>query len=100
MTASLGGVLGGGGIKQKGKRTHGQQCADCWGERGIRGLNGHGKNIIKINLKKKTKEKGRARSYVSPDLQACAFVVLFAQNDLFQSLCMPDSFLPSGFQLT
>ena len=37
--------LGRGGIEQKVKRTHGhgQQCADCWGERGIRGLNGNGK---------------------------------------------------------
>ena len=44
----------GGGIEQKGKRTrgHGQQCGDCWGERGIRGLNGNGKNVIKITFKK------------------------------------------------
>ena len=36
---------GGGGIKQKGKRTHGhgQQCDDCQGKGGIRGLNGNGK---------------------------------------------------------
>ena len=39
------GMFGGGGIEQKGKRTHGQQCGDCWGEEGIRGLNGNGKNI-------------------------------------------------------
>ena len=41
--------LGSGGIELKGKRTHGhgQQCGDCWGERGVRGLNGYGKNIIK-----------------------------------------------------
>ena len=28
-----------------GKRTygHGQQCGVCWGERGLRGLNGNGK---------------------------------------------------------
>ena len=46
MTASGGGRLGGGGIEQKGKRTHGhgQWCGDCWGEGGIRGLNGNGKN--------------------------------------------------------
>ena len=33
MTASGSGGLGGGGIEQKGKRTHGrgQQCGDCWG---------------------------------------------------------------------
>ena len=45
MTAS--GRLGGGGIEQKGKRTHGhgQQCGDGWGEEGKRGLNGNGKNI-------------------------------------------------------
>ena len=44
MTAS-----GGGGIEQKGKRTHGhgQQCGDCGGYRDIRGLNGNGKNTTK-----------------------------------------------------
>ena len=32
------GKLGGRGIEQKGKRTHGhgQQCGDCWGE-GVQG---------------------------------------------------------------
>ena len=29
MTAIEGGILGGRRIKQKGKRTHGQQCGDC-----------------------------------------------------------------------
>ena len=40
---------GGGGTEQKGKRTHGhgQQCGDCWGQEGISGLNGNGKNTIK-----------------------------------------------------
>ena len=49
MTAGVG-WLEGGGIEQKGKRTHGygQQCGDCWVEGGERGLNGNGKNIIKI----------------------------------------------------
>ena len=44
------GELRGRGIEQKGKRTHrhGQQCGDCWGEECIRGLNGNGKNIIKV----------------------------------------------------
>ena len=39
-----------GGIEQKGERTHGhgQQCGGCWREVGIRGLNGNGKNMIKI----------------------------------------------------
>ena len=34
MTVSGRGRLRGGGIEQKGKRTHGheQQCGDCWGE--------------------------------------------------------------------
>ena len=34
----------GGGIEQKGKRTHGhgQQCGDCWEGGGIRRLNGNG----------------------------------------------------------
>ena len=26
---------------------HGQQCSDCWGEEGIRGLYGHGKKYSK-----------------------------------------------------
>ena len=46
MTASeVRGKLGGGGIEQKGKRTHGhgQQCDDYRG-RGHRGLNDNGKN--------------------------------------------------------
>ena len=50
MTASGGQVRsGGGGIEQKGKRTHehGQQCGDCCGEGSIRGLNCNGKNTIK-----------------------------------------------------
>ena len=39
------GRLGCGGTEQKGKRTHGhgQRYGDCWGEGGIRGLNGNGK---------------------------------------------------------
>ena len=45
------GRLGTRGIKQNGKRTHGhgQQCGDCWGEWGLRGLNDNGKNTIKLN---------------------------------------------------
>ena len=48
---------GGGRIEQKGKRTHGhgQQCGDCWGGGGIKGLNSNGKNTIKIKLKNKGK---------------------------------------------
>ena len=54
MTAKGWGKWGGGGIEQKGKRTrgHGQPCGDCWGETGIRGLNGNGKNTIMIKSKK------------------------------------------------
>ena len=52
MTASGGGWrLGGGGIEQKGKKTHGHghQCGGCQGEGGIKGLNDDGKkNTIKI----------------------------------------------------
>ena len=46
--------LGDRGTGQKGKRTHGygQYCGDCWGKGSIRGLNGNGKNTIKIKLKK------------------------------------------------
>ena len=49
------GRLEAGGIEQKGKRTHGcgQQCGDCWGKGRIRGLNGSGKNTIKIKSVKK-----------------------------------------------
>ena len=36
MIVTWGGWLGGGGIEQKGKRTHGRQCGDCWRE-GIEG---------------------------------------------------------------
>ena len=47
--------LGGRGIEQKRKGTHGhgQECGDCWRERGIKGLNGSGKNAIKIKSKQK-----------------------------------------------
>ena len=46
-------------MKQKRKRTHGHgpQCGDCWGKGGIRGLNGNGKNIIKIKSKEKRNRK-------------------------------------------
>ena len=39
------GEVRGGGIEQKRKRTHGhgQQGGDCWGEGGLRELNGNGK---------------------------------------------------------
>ena len=49
------GRLRGGGSEQRAKRTHGhgQQCGECWGEGNIRGLNGNGKNTIKIKLKNK-----------------------------------------------
>ena len=45
MTASEYGELEGGGIEQKGKRTHGQGqwCGDCCGEESIRWLNSNGK---------------------------------------------------------
>ena len=62
MTAS-GGVLGGGGIEQKRKRTHGhgQQCSDCWGIEGIRGINGNViKNTRKINKNKNFYRRGNA----------------------------------------
>ena len=41
--------LGGGENGQEGKRTHGhgQQCGDCLGDKGIRRLNGNGKNTIR-----------------------------------------------------
>ena len=51
MTASRG-CLRGGGFEQKGKRTHGnvQECGDCWVEGDIRGLNGNGKNTIRVKF--------------------------------------------------
>ena len=44
MTAA-GVEVGHAGIEQKGKGTHGhgQRCGDCWGEGGIRELNGNRK---------------------------------------------------------
>ena len=39
---SWGDGWGGGGFEEKGKRTHGQQCGDCWEEGIIRGLNVNG----------------------------------------------------------
>ena len=50
----LWGELEGGGIEQKCKRTCGcgQQCCDCWGKGDIRGINGDGKNAIKIKFLK------------------------------------------------
>ena len=52
MTAK-GGLLGGGGIEQKGKRTHGhgQHCGDCrGGGESIRGLHSNGKNLKKFDV--------------------------------------------------
>ena len=51
MTAKGGERLVGGWNEQKGKRTHGrgQECGDCRKVKGIRGLNGNGKNTIKYN---------------------------------------------------
>ena len=48
------GKLGDRGTEQKGKRTHGhgQQCGDCLGGGGVRGLNGNGKNTVKIKILK------------------------------------------------
>ena len=45
--SGAGGWLGGGGIEQKGKKTHGhgKQCGDCGEHGSIRGLNGNGKKI-------------------------------------------------------
>ena len=53
MTAKQGGRWGGGGIAQKGKKTHGrgQQCGDCVEERSIGGLNGNEKIQWKLFLK-------------------------------------------------
>ena len=70
MTAGGGreGRLGGrGGIKQKGKRTggHGQQCGDCQGEEGIKGLKGNGKNTIKIKFKKKNSVRNNSQNRVT-----------------------------------
>ena len=44
--------LGNGGTEQKGERTHGhgQACGDCRGVGCIRGMNGNGKNTIKLKI--------------------------------------------------
>ena len=49
----VGGRLGGGGIKQKGKRTHGhiKQCGDFWGGGDISRINGNGKKCNKDYIK-------------------------------------------------
>lgn len=54
---TLGDCWGGGEIKQKRKtQGHRQQCGDCWGweagggGRGHEGINGSGKNSLKIEL--------------------------------------------------
>ena len=44
---------GGRGIKQKRRRTQGQQCGDCWREVSIKGLNNNEKNTIRLNKKMK-----------------------------------------------
>ena len=56
MTASGWGRLGDGRTEQNGKRTHGhgQQCGDCWGLGGIRGLKGIVKNTIKIKFNRES----------------------------------------------
>ena len=56
LTAKGWGWLGGEGMEQKGKWTHGQQCHDCRGEEGIRGLYANGKNTMKIKEKNKIKQ--------------------------------------------
>ena len=45
MTA-IGGLVGG-GIEEKGKWAHGQQCDDWWGKVAIRGLRGNIKKYSK-----------------------------------------------------
>ena len=52
------------GIEQKGKRTHGhgQQCGDCLHVGGLRGINGNGKNTIKIKFKKRNKKNALSLS--------------------------------------
>ena len=47
MKASREGRGGGGGMEENENRTHGhgQQCGDCWGKEGVRGLDDHGKKI-------------------------------------------------------
>ena len=52
MATSGGGGFGGGGTEQEGKKTHGKQSGDSWGEGTIRGPNNNGKNTIKIKFLK------------------------------------------------
>ena len=62
MTGSGGRRLGSGEIEQKGKKTHGhgQQCGDCRGQGCVRGLNGNGKNTIKIKFLKRVFPSGKS----------------------------------------
>ena len=79
--------LRGGGIKQKGKRTtaHGQQCGDCRGEGGKRGLNGNGKNTKK---KKKIKSKKKNNNNLqmktgsgNETFLKCRHIVFYSSKD-------------------
>ena len=65
MTASMGVRLGGGGIEPKRKSTHGHgpQRGDCWGQWDIRGLNGNGKNTIKIKFLKTLSVCSNTKTY-------------------------------------
>ena len=59
----MGGGLRVEGTEQKGKRTHGhgQQCGNCRGEGGVRGLNDNGeKNTTKIKSRLKKKKSSAA----------------------------------------
>ena len=47
----LRGIIGGGGIEQKRKRTYGQQWGDCRGKRVIRILNHNGNKYNKKRMK-------------------------------------------------
>ena len=63
MTAKGGEPVGGGGIEQKGKRTHGhgEQCGGFLGK-DIRRLNGNGKKYSKKKKSKSTVQKKKKQA--------------------------------------
>ena len=81
MNCSFGGLRGG-GIEQKGKKTHrcGQQCGDCSGG-AIRGINGNGQNNTVKKMKKKTKFTALSFAFLLDSLHNLAPV-------LFGSVCI------------
>ena len=72
----MGGGGRGGGTEHTGKRTHGhgQQWGDCWEEAGITGLNGSGKNTMKIKSKKQKMKRRKCEKWERKEKIECSFL--------------------------